>query len=349
LKVVHLIPQDSLGGAETAAREMACRADLDCDFRLISMAGELLAKGQPRFSGLGFKSPLNPFAHFAAVRAILALEPDVLISSLWKSAPAAILAKLLRPKMKLVAFFHSAERTHGLDRIFHNVLLRAADMVWADSAATLETARDQRPGLPTRVISYVIDETPPANAPRQAKARFISWSRIHHHKGMDRSLELVARLVARGVDARFDIWGPDQGPRADLERQAKRLNIAHRVRFHGAVERSSLADIAAEASFLLQLSRLEGMAMVVVEAMQLGLVPVVTAAGEVRRYCRDGQNALLVDVDDLDKEADRIAALLNDAEAYRRMSRAAHDQWQGCRTYAGDVCAAASELVGRAR
>ena len=345
LKVLHLIPEDSLGGVETAAREMACHAGLDCDFHLLAMSGDLLVKDQPRFKSLGFNSPLNPIAQAGAVRAILDFDPDVLISSLWKSAPAAMLAKLLRPRIKLVAFFHSAERTHGPDRVFHRMAARLADMVWADSAATLEAARPR--STPTRTISYIIDPTPPANPERSPQPRFISWSRIHRHKGMDRSLDLIARLVSRGVDARFDLWGPDQGPRAELEEQARRLGIADRVRFHGAMSRDSLPDIAAEASFLLQLSRLEGMAMVVVEAMQFGLVPIVTPVGEIRSYCRDGENALLVDVDNLDLAADRIAELLGDEEAYRRMSEAAHGQWKGCRPYALDVCAAARELAGR--
>ena len=343
LKLVHLIPEDSLGGAETAARDMACRADLDCDFTLLAIAGELLVKDQPRFKGLGYKSPLNPFAQVAAARAVLDLRPDLLVSSLWKSAPAAILAKLLRPKMKLVAFFHSAERTHGSDRLFHGAIAKVADAVWADSATTLDAAGVSR--QPTRTISYIIDKTDPAPPDRVPRARFVSWSRIHRHKGMDRSLDLIARLVARGVDARFDIWGPDQGPKADLQRQADRLRIADRIHFHGAMSRSDLAEIAAGASFLLQLSRLEGMAMAVVEAMQLGLVPIVTPAGEMGTYCRDAENAVIVDVADLDRAADRIAALLADADAYRRMSRAAHDQWLGCRIYSEDVCAAARELA----
>jgi glycosyltransferase involved in cell wall biosynthesis len=83
--------------------------------------------------------------------------------------------------------------------------------------------------------------------------------------------------------------------------------------------------------------------------MQLGLVPVVTPVGEVQRYCRDGENAVLVDVNNLDVAADRIVALLGDEKAYARMSKAAHDEWQDCTPYAEDICAAALELAGRER
>jgi glycosyltransferase involved in cell wall biosynthesis len=347
LRVLHLIPEDSLGGAETAAREMASRDDTPCDFQLLSIAGPLLVEGKARFRGLGYRSPLTPFAQVAAAKAILKADPDVLISSLWKSAPAAILAKRLRPSMKLAAFFHSAERTHWFDSMIHRALLGAADAVWADSSATLRTATNDRPGLASRTISYVLDQTPSPGPAASAEPKFVSWARIHHHKGIDRSLKLIAALVARGIDAKFDIWGPDQGPQRQLEELAKRLKIEDRIRFHGAIDRSEIAAVAHQASFLLQLSRLEGMAMVVVEAMQFGLVPVVTPVGEVRHYCRDGENSLIVDVDDLGDAADRIVRLLSDKASYRRTSNAARAQWEGCRTYAEEVCAAAMELAGR--
>ena len=40
------------------------------------------------------------------------------------------------------------------------------------------------------------------------------------------------------------------------------------------------------------------MAFSVVEAMQLGLVPVVTAVGEIRAYCHNGQNAVRIETDE---------------------------------------------------
>lgn len=347
LKVVHLIPQDSLGGAETAAREMACAKDLGCDFYLLSLAGDVLASGQPRLNGLGYKSPLNPLAQLAAVRKVLSLKSDILICSLWKCVPAAILAKLWRPRMKLVAFFHSARRIHAIDRILHRMLVRFADAVWADSDATLASIGPLKPGQVSRTISFVIDAAPVATPTREPQPRFVSWSRIHNDKGMDRAVHLIAALVARGVDTRFDLWGPDQGPRKALERQASELGIADRIRFHGAVARPDLPAIANEASFLLQLSRQEGMAMVVVEAMQFGLVPIVTPVGEMRRYCRDGENAVVGDVDDPGGTADRIASLLKDPDRYRAMSAAAREQWSDCRRYADDICAAARELAGQ--
>jgi glycosyltransferase involved in cell wall biosynthesis len=349
LKVVHLIPEDGLGGAETAAREMACRDDLPCEFHLVSMAGKSFAPHRPNTHALGYSSALDPRAQFAAARACLRLDPDVLICSLWKTIPAAILVKLRRPRIKLVAFFHSSERVHLVDRVMHAALLARADAAWADGEVALTDARTHHPRIPGRIISFVIDPVGHRYRTKPPRPRFISWSRIHQHKGIDRSIELIARLNARGIDAALDLWGPDQGLRAELERQARQSGVGRQVRFHGPTSRDRIPDLAEGASFLLQLSRQEGMAMVVVEAMQLGLVPVVTPVGEIRRYCRDGENALLVDPADLETAAGKIERLLQDPAAYARMSNAARKQWEDCPLYADDVCAAACELIGQGR
>ena len=347
VKVVHLIPEDGLGGAETAAREMACRDDLPCDFHLLSLGGESLAPERPNIHALRYRRYLNPIAQVRGVREVLRLEPDVLICSLWKTIPVAIAAKLFRPRMKLVAFFHSTERVHAIDRLLHGIATRFADEVWTDSNATLAEV-GKGGALPNaRTISYILAQPGQHPRDRDPQPKFVSWSRIHHHKGIDRSIDLISRLVERGVDARFDLWGPDQGPKAGLERLAKQLQVADRISFHGSFSRADIGALAADGSFLLLLSRLEGMAMVVVEAMQLGLVPVVTPVGEIASYCRDGENALIVDIDNLDAAADRIKELLSDPERYRRMSQAARDEWRSSRLYADDVCAAAIGLAGR--
>jgi len=276
LKVVHLIPEDGLGGVETAAREMACRDGLACDFHLISLVGKSFAPGRANTHALGFSNALNPLAQAAAVRAAIKLDPDVLICSLWKTIPAAVLIKMIRPRTRLVAFFHSVERVHGVDRAMHAVLLRFADVIWVDSESALDAAGLRRSELPSRKISFVIDgprEAPEAQSPQP---HFISWSRIHHHKGMDRSIELVARLAARGIDVRFDLWGPDQGPRAKLEELAGKLGVADRVRFHGSMSRADLPSLAGKASFLLQLSRLEG------------IIPALESAHAVAYVLREG-------------------------------------------------------------
>lgn len=84
--------------------------------------------------------------------------------------------------------------------------------------------------------------------------------------------------------------------------------------------------------------------MSVVEAMQLGLVPVVTAVGEIGRYVRDGENGLLVDPQSLRASAERIARLLQSPEEIQRLSRSASNTWSDAPLYSEDFCARAIAL-----
>lgn len=82
--------------------------------------------------------------------------------------------------------------------------------------------------------------------------------------------------------------------------------------------------------------------MSVVEAMQLGLVPVVTPVGEIANYCRHMENGIIHD--DLASTAAAIEAVVADPERYAAMSRAAIETWRDAPLYADDFAAAADEL-----
>jgi glycosyltransferase involved in cell wall biosynthesis len=61
------------------------------------------------------------------------------------------------------------------------------------------------------------------------------------------------------------------------------------------------------------------------EAMCAGVVPVVSDVGELAELVRDGVNGYLVAAGDRASFVARILGLLQDAELWRRLSRAASD------------------------
>lgn len=344
-RVVHLVPIDGLGGVETAARSAAAHDFAGGDFRLVFFAGATIARNKQRISDSPGRSLRNPLTYVAGIRTVLALRPDVLICSLWRSLIVGLIVKLLRPQTRLVCFFHAPSAVNAADRWLHALGLSCADEAWADSEATLE-ARTRGRAIAKRVISFVIEPTAESPDPKSSP-RFISWGRLHRHKGHDRALDLIAKLVALGVDARFDLWGPDDGERAKLAALASQLGIANRVMFRGPIDRGALGAAAAGHSLFLQLSRMEGMAMSLIEAMQLGLVPVVTAVGEIPQYVRDGENGLIVNPAEVDLAASRIARLLRTPGAIEAMAARAAETWTGAELYRESFRKAALDLAGK--
>ncbi len=340
-RIDHLVPALRIGGVEVAAATAADRADLNCDVRLIFVsefgarhAGRtILARVLPR-----------PLRNMLAVAGHLRDNPpDLLLASLWKTVPVMAACRFQRNRAPQVFFLHSAREWHFADRFFSRLGMRLADEVWADSTATLE-ARAVPPGKPTRVVSFVTDRLD-APMPRDPAPRFISWGRLHAAKAYDRAIRFIALLADRGIDAQFDLFGPDGGEETPLRALAATLGIADRVRFHGPVDRARLAEIAVGQAFFLQTSRSEGMCMAAVEGMQLGLVPVATAVGEMAHYVRPDATGIIFDPDRPETAAERVAELLADPTDYRRLSAAARDYWDAEPTYAQDLCRAAGEAI----
>lgn len=85
--------------------------------------------------------------------------------------------------------------------------------------------------------------------------------------------------------------GPDQRERLKIEQIAKQLKLGAVVTFLGPKSQGEIASFASQVSFYLQTSVFEGIAVSVVEAMQIGLVPVVKPVGQIMRYCREGFDA----------------------------------------------------------
>jgi len=67
------------------------------------------------------------------------------------------------------------------------------------------------------------------------------------------------------------------------------------------------------------------MAISVIEAMQAGLVPIVTPVGEITGYCSDGVNSVFFEK--IDDCVARIGSIIDGKECYSAMSTNAVDTW----------------------
>jgi glycosyltransferase involved in cell wall biosynthesis len=340
VRILHLVPMDGIGGVEIAAKSLLARNDLPCIVKLLFISPSVQAAKS------GLMRLLAPFQWFRDnVRAFgeaRAFSPDLVICSLWRSIPLALMLRFSCSHLRLAFFIHNNTAMHSADAAMSWIAIRVADVVWGDSAATL-LARGVQADR-SRVISFVTDRLIAPDG-HGATATFVSWGRISYQKGIDRSIRLIAVLAKRELDVRYEIYGPNGGERENLEVLVGELGVGDRVRFLGPVQRSALSDIAAQHRFFLQLSRSEGMCMAVVEAMQLGLVPVATAVGEMAQYVRSGDTGILVDPERIGAAANAVERLIRDEAAWHRHSVAAACHWRTAPLYAEDVCRAANALV----
>jgi len=244
--------------------------------------------------------------------------------------------------MKTVLFLHSAHDTHVFDKIANRIAMFISDEIWADSTVTLECRVPTRLCGKGRVVSFLLNHRPLPEW-RDPKPHFIFWGRLSAQKGLDQALSFFASVLKQRQDAKFTIIGPDGGMESQLRAQVAKLEMHDHVVFKGPMRHEDIAGEASRAAFYLQTSLHEGMAMSVVEAMQNGLVPVVTPVGEIARYCHHKDSAIFVD--EIDTAVEAVLDLLSKPHRYRRMSNAAASYWQTKPLYRDDFLRAAKELI----
>ncbi len=343
-RALHIIPYDGIGGVEVAARSMPVGDLGDVWFQrcyIVRQHPEATTEA-PDWHG-PMVSENAPRAHWATLRHVLSARPDLVIASLWRSLPVFLLLCLLRPRMKKVLFLHLPHDVHLPDRILTRLAMVCATEIWADSHATLVARVPARLQGRGRVISFLTDRPGHTETPATLAPNFLFWGRLHDQKDLPRALDLFAMIHARHPKARLTIIGPDGGAKAALRHQITSLHLAEAVQLTGALSREEIFTHAQRGSFYLQTSADEGMALSVIEAMQLGLLPIVTPVGEIASYCRDGENAVFVG--DAQATADRVSDILDNPATYDRMVEAAQAQWQNVSLYREDILSACRDLL----
>lgn len=328
-KIIHLVPYDGIGGVETAARSMNAVEENVIDFQV-----RYIFKSEAQL--------FRPGSILKAAKQLVVNKPDMLIVSLWRSCIVGLLVKFFRPRLKLVIFLHLPTDAHFLDRVLTRISVYFSSEVWADSKETLS---HRVPGFNLekgRIISFV---THRLTAPEELRVSpsFMFWGRVHPQKGLDHALHIFAAIHSVYPAAKFNIIGPNGGDLERIQKLVENLKLSESVMFYGGREFEEIESLACDASFYLQTSLMEGMAMSVVEAMQLGLVPVVTPVGEIGNYCQHGENSLLVNTDQC--VIDEILAVLCNQKKYSELRENAIATWAEQALYSESVLQACGALL----
>ena len=135
--------------------------------------------------------------------------------------------------------------------------------------------------------------------------------RLVPEKGQTVLLEAVARLTERGIDVELQLAG-EGALRPELERSATRLDIADRVTFLGAVGQEELRELYEAASIFCLPSFAEGVPVVLMEAMAMGLPVVTTRIAGIPELVEHERSGILVAPGRADELTDSLAGLLEE-------------------------------------
>jgi glycosyltransferase involved in cell wall biosynthesis len=164
-----------------------------------------------------------------------------------------------------------------------------------------------------------------SGAGRTDRLRLLAVGRLEEEKGHRYLLEAVAALGERGEEVELELVG-DGSARGRLTEQARRLGIADRVEFRGSVGQDLLHRHYAAADVFCLPSLGEGVPVVLMEAMAMGLPVVATRVGGVPELVGDGAHGILVAPTEVGELVEAIAALGADAAARRRLGAAGRER-----------------------
>ena len=161
------------------------------------------------------------------------------------------------------------------------------------------------------VIRCGVSMPPLAKRERSARKQIISVGRLSSEKGQAGLLQAFSALAKDAVDAELVMIG--DGPEAaTLHGLAEHLGIADRVTFAGRLcERDTLERIAA-ADILVVSSFMEGLPIVIMEAMAAGTSVIASRVAGIPELIEDGKNGLLFTPSNWDELADRMRRLIDD-------------------------------------
>ncbi|MEH8021230.1 glycosyltransferase [Rheinheimera metallidurans] len=336
MKFFHMIPKDGIGGVEHAARSLVVKNDLD--ITTVFLCGNLLTNKQ-HITSISPDCKLNSFGfYFNGIRFLCKQQPDILLCSLWRSSIVGLTYLLLskigfKPKVKLITFLHSSKFGHFFEKIISKAAIKFSHEVWCDSQATKLSIVEFVPEHKSHVISFFVKlDSFYSESNLERHNNFVFWGRLAKVKRVDKAIILFHKLSATNENSIFYIYGPDCGELQNLQNLVSELNLNGKVLFMGPKEPNKYSKEILTAKFFFNTSDHEGMAMSVVEAMQLGLVPIVTPVGEIANYCHHNHNSIYYDND----AYNLVVNAISNRDVYDSLKLNAINCWADTKDYSQD-------------
>ncbi|MDF0490935.1 glycosyltransferase family 4 protein [Sphingomonas sp. H39-1-10] len=262
---------------------------------------------------------------------LLAFKHDTLLIGHINLLPLAVFYKMLRPKGKVILFAHGIE-VWGDDRyrepkLYEGPLLRRI----VDKVAIVSDYSKERMAVSFGLDSDKFIAFPNAvDGPVRSIERRVQTSEIlvvsrlssgEREKYVDKVIEAMPKVLASVPEAVLTIVGKGE-LRSELQVLAMALGVAERVRFLGAVDDATLARAYDAAAVFVLPSSKEGFGIVFLEAWSYGVPVIGSSFGGAGEVITDGEDGYSLDTTEVPLLANRIIALLADADLRKRFAYA---------------------------
>ncbi len=176
-------------------------------------------------------------------------------------------------------------------------------------------------GFPVQVIPNVIELAKYPFRRRSRVSAKLFWMRTFHPVwNPEMAIRVLARVRERLSDATLVMAGQDKGLLEPMRRLAAELGVADAVQFAGFLDMDRKRAAAEDADIFISTNRVDNQPVAVIEACAMGLPVVSTNVGGIPDLLTHGENALLVQDEDVSGMADSIVDLVRRPELAARLS-----------------------------
>lgn len=267
----------------------------------------------------------NVFRRFRKLRRIFKeLQADVVLSTIGKNNFMALLANLFLPTRVVVSVVAepTEEYPNWIMRFLAKTLFYLADgivMQTTDAAAFFQKSLQKKCVILKNSLNPVFVR-PRFEGERQQD--IVAVGRVDENKNQRMAVRAFLRIAERFPNSRLIIYGEGE-LRPRLLSEIEEMGLAGRILMPGAV--TDVPEKIEKAYAFVLTSNTEGMPNTLIEAMALGLPCISTdcPCGGPKDLIEDGRNGFLVPVNDDERLAGRLAALLEDPQKAEKMGKEA--------------------------
>jgi len=143
----------------------------------------------------------------------------------------------------------------------------------------------------------------------------VTIGRIDSHKGIDKLILTISKLIEKGINVKLEIVGPDsRNLIPHLHQIAINSKVENIVKFVGKVEDVELTKIFSKAHLFISASTYEGFGIAAVEAMASGTLCILNNIPSFSEILGTNEFGRIVNFENIDEVVQNIESLLNMSE-----------------------------------
>ena len=263
------------------------------------------------------------------------IKPDIIMGQMvyWGGVLAAF-SKRYYSKTITVAFAHGEDVNqlsgNRIKILFTKYSLKHNDLIFttnSDFAGNLRSYVDKEIKILPNVFLNMVQEINYQERLRNKDFKILCIGRLNSYNGIEiKGFSSVLKAMESLQNCKLDIIG--DGP---LMKEYQEYSIKHdlvdKVEFHRKLDREVTLNYINKSHVVALPSNIEGLSMVMIEAMHYGVPLIATRVGGAKDYVKNGVNGFLIDKNDVKSIVEKIKQLQNNPELLLQMSRNARDTY----------------------